>query len=328
MGVLVTGGAGYIGSHVVLALLEAGEEVTVLDDFSAGVRSAVPPQAKVVVGDIADSVLVTRVIEEGRIDAVLHFAGAVDVAESVRNPLKYYLHNTCKSRTLIEVMLRTDVRHFIFSSTAAVYGVADRNPVTEWADLHPISPYGRSKLMTEMLLSDAASTSQLRYVALRYFNVAGADPEGRTGHCSPKATHLIRVAVQTALGHRPSLQVYGNDYDTPDGSCIRDYIHVNDLGPAHVSALAHLRQGSPSKILNCGYGRGYSVLEVVASVARVSRRRVPLVMAERRAGDPPALVADATQIRSLLGWRPRFDDLDEIVAHTINWERRLSGAAP
>jgi UDP-glucose 4-epimerase len=325
--VLVTGGAGYIGSHVVLALLEAGEEVTVLDDFSTGFRSAVPDAARIAQGDVGDAALVKRVIEENGADAILHFAGAVDVAESVRDPLRHYLNNTCKSRILIECAIKAEVRHFIFSSSAAVYGSSECNPVTELSALKPISPYGSSKLMTETMLKDVAAMSNLRHVALRYFNVAGADPKGRVGQSTTRATHLIKAAVQTALGQRPYLELFGNDYDTPDGSCVRDYIHVHDLGPAHVAALAYLRRGGTSKILNCGYGRGYSVLEVVASVARVSRRDVPLVVASRRAGDPPALVADATKIRDLLGWHPEFDDLDEIVAHTINWERRLSARA-
>lgn len=327
MSVLVTGGAGYIGSHVVLALLDAGEEVTVLDDFSTGFRSVIPDAVNIVEGDVADAALVTRAIEETHADAVLHFAGAVDVAESVRRPLRYYLHNTCKSRSLIEAVVKAGVPHFVFSSTAAVYGVAEGNPVTEEATLNPISPYGRSKMMTELMLADAASVSSLRYVALRYFNVAGADPEGRIGQSSPHATHLIRLAAQTALGLRPYLQLFGNDYDTPDGSCVRDYIHVTDLGPAHLAALAYLRRGGGSEILNCGYGRGYSVLEVVRSVERVAKRAIPIVEAPRRAGDPAALVADAGKLRMLFGWQPRFDDLDRIVAHTLAWEERLCAFA-
>jgi len=323
MSVLVTGGAGYIGSHVVLALLEAGEKVTVLDDFSTGFRSAVPDAAKTIEGDVADAALVTRVIEETHADAVLHFAGAVDVAESVRRPLRYYLNNTCKSRSLIEAVVTAGVPHFIFSSTAAVYGVAEGNLVTEEAAHKPISPYGRSKMMTELMLADAASVSNLRYVALRYFNVAGADPEGRIGQSSPHATHLIRVAAQTVLRRRPYLQLFGTDYDTPDGTCVRDFIHVADLGPAHLAALGYLRSGGRSEILNCGYGRGYSVLEVIRSVERVSKREVPVVNAPRRPGDPAALVADAGKLRTLFRWHPRFDDLDRIVAHTLAWEERL-----
>jgi len=321
--VLVTGGAGYIGSHVVLALLEAGEEVTVLDDFSTGLRAAVPDAVNIVEGDVADAALVTGAIKNARADAVLHFAGAVDVTESVQKPLRYYLHNTCKSRSLIEAVVKAGAPHFIFSSTAAVYGVADGSPITEQAPLRPISPYGRSKLMTEMMLADAASVSSLRYVALRYFNVAGADPKGRIGQSSPHATHLIRLTAQTALGLRPYLQLFGNDYDTPDGSCVRDYIHVTDLGPAHLAALAYLRRGGGSEILNCGYGRGYSVLEVVRSVERVAKRAIPIVEAPRRAGDPAMLIANAAKLRELFGWQPRFDDLDHIVAHSLAWEQRL-----
>ena len=268
-----------------------------------------------------------RAIGENGAESILHLAGSVDVAESVRNPLGYYFNNTCKSRRLIECAVKAEVKQFIFSSTAAVYGTPDRNPVVEQAELKPISPYGRSKLMTEMMLRDAAAVSTLRYVALRYFNVAGADPKGRAGQSTPRTTHSIEVAVQTALGQRPYLEVFGADYPTPDGSCIRDYIHVHDLGPAHLAALAHLRRGGGSHILNCGYGRGYSVLEVIASVERVSGRNIPVRMAPRRVGDPSALVADPTKIRELLGWRPKFDDLDGIAAHSLNWEGRLCACA-
>ena len=324
MSVIVTGGAGYIGSHVVLALIEAGESVTILDDFSSGLRSAVPRFANLVEGDVGNRTLVMQLIRESSADAIIHLAGSVDVAHSMRDPLCFYLNNTCKSRTLIECAVKAGLEHFVFSSTAAVYGTPQCNPVNEEAELKPISPYGRSKLMTEVALSDAATISSLRYVALRYFNVAGADPKGRVGQSTPKASHLIKLAAQTALGQRPNLEIFGTDYPTPDGSCIRDYVHVHDLAPAHLAALAHLRGGGSSQILNCGYGRGYSVLDVVASVERVSGREIPIRSAPRRAGDPSALIADATKIGALLAWQPRFNDLDRIVGDTLAWERRLA----
>ena len=323
MSVLVTGGAGYIGSHMVLELLEANEDVIVLDNLSTGFRWAVAPEAKFVEGDVGDHNLVRRLLLKNDIDAVLHFAGSIVVPESVSDPLGYYLNNTCKSRTLIATAVEMQVPHFIFSSTAAVYGMPEENPVGEDAALAPISPYGSSKLMTEIMLRDAAIAHPLRYVALRYFNVAGADPEGRSGQSTPNATHLIKVAVETALGQRSHLEIFGTDYPTPDGTCIRDYIHVSDLVAAHLYALAHLREGGESEVLNCGYGKGFSVLEVIEAVKRASGSDFAVRYAPRRAGDPAAIVAEASRIGEVLGWSPVHDDLDAIVGDALEWERRL-----
>jgi UDP-glucose 4-epimerase len=324
MSILVTGGAGYIGSHMVLALLDAGEDVVVIDDLSTGFRWAVAEPARLIVGDVGDSALVRQVLTEQSVEAVIHFAGSIVVPESVADPLGYYLNNTCKSRTLIECAVKTGVPHFIFSSTAAVYGMPEQNPVSEDARLEPISPYGSSKLMTEVMLRDTAAAHDLRYVALRYFNVAGADPEMRSGQSTPAATHLIKVAVQTALGLRPRLDVFGTDYPTPDGTCIRDYIHVSDLVDAHMAALRYLRAGGNSQVMNCGYGNGFSVLQVIDSVKRVSGRNFPVHSVERRPGDPAAIVAGVERIGGLLGWTPKYDDLDLIVSHALNWESGLS----
>ena len=323
MGVLVTGGAGFIGSHMALELLGAGEDVLVLDNLSTGFRSAVPAGAKFVEGDVGDHNLVRRLLLRNEIDAIIHFAGSIVVPESVADPLGYYLNNTCKSRSLLAVAVETKVPHFIFSSTAAVYGMAEVNPVTEDARLEPISPYGSSKLMTEIMLRDTAKAHPLRYVALRYFNVAGADPEGRSGQSTPQATHLIKVAVQSALGQRPYLEVFGTDYPTQDGTCVRDYIHVSDLVRAHLDALRYLRAGGKSEILNCGYGRGFSVLDVIGAVKRAAKSDFAVRMGPRRAGDPAALVAGAQRINEVLGWEPRLDDLDTIVGHALSWEKRL-----
>lgn len=323
MGILVTGGAGYIGSHMVLELLDAGEEVTVLDDFSTGFRWAVPDGARLVVGDVGDKDVVLQAISKNGIDAIIHFAGSIVVPDSVRDPLGYYLNNTCKSRSLVECALKTKVKHFIFSSSAAVYGMPVENPVTEQAQPNPISPYGSSKLMTEIMLRDTAAALQLSYVALRYFNVAGADPRGRSGQSTPHATHLIKVAVETALGQRPYLEVFGTDYPTPDGTCIRDYIHVTDLTRAHLTALAYLRAGGEPQVLNCGYGRGYSVLEVISSVRRMARADFPIRFGARRPGDPTVLIADNERIKEVLNWRPELDELDTIVEHALSWERDL-----
>ncbi len=323
MAVLVTGGAGYIGSHMVYALTDRGEDVVVLDNLSTGFDWAVSPAAKLVVGDIGDAALVKKIIREHKVDAVIHFAGSIIVPESVENPLKYYHNNTCKSRNLIEAVVQEDVPHFIFSSTAAVYGIPERNPAFEDSPLAPINPYGRSKLMTEWTLADVAAAHDLRYVALRYFNVAGADPQGRTGQSTPEATHLIKVACQTALGLREKMYIFGTDYDTPDGTCIRDYIHVTDLIAAHVDALDHLRRGGESEVMNCGYGRGFSVREVIDTVRKVVGHDFPVEEAPRRPGDPPALVAGAEKVRKLLGWQPQHDDLEEIVASAYAWERHL-----
>jgi UDP-glucose 4-epimerase len=323
MAVLVTGGAGYIGSHMVLALLDAGEEVVVLDNLSSGFAWALPPEAKLVVGDMGDQDLVGRLIGEHNIEAIAHFAAKIVVPESVADPLGYYLNNTVKSRALIEAAVRGGVEHFIFSSTAAVYGDVDVKPVGEDAPLNPVSPYGRSKLMTEWMLADAAKAHGLRYMVLRYFNVAGADPQGRSGQSTANATHLIKVAAQTALGERPVIEVFGTDYPTPDGSCLRDYIQVSDLAAAHLDALTYLRGGGESLILNCGYGRGYSVLEVIDVVKRVSGRDFPVRLSPRRPGDPAAIVAQAERIRERLAWRPRYDDLTQIVAQALAWEQAL-----
>lgn len=323
MTLLITGGAGYIGSHMALRLLELGEDVVVLDDLSAGRRALVPAGARLVVGDVGDKEGLGELLGNHRIDGVIHFAGSIIVPESVAVPLRYYLNNTVNSRTLIEACVQFGVPHFIFSSTAAVYGEPERSPVTERGALKPINPYGRSKLMTEWMLEDAARAHGLDYVALRYFNVAGADPKGRSGQVSPKATHLIKTACEVATGKREQLEIFGTDYPTRDGTCIRDYIHVTDLVEAHVAALEHLRQGGPSDVFNCGYGRGCTVLEVVAALGRVLGRGIPVVHADRRSGDCAALVADASRIRKVLGWRPHHDDLDFIVRTALDWERKL-----
>ncbi len=323
MTVLVTGGAGYIGGHMALALLDAGERVVILDDLSTGFAWATPPAAKLIVGDISDATLVDQLIAEYDVDAVAHFAAKIVVPESVANPLAYYLNNTAKARNLIESAVRNKVPHFIFSSTAAVYGEPETNPVFETASLAPINPYGRSKLMVEWMLKDVAAAHPLRYAALRYFNVAGADPAGRLGQSTPAATHLIKVAVQAALGHRAGLDVFGTDYPTPDGSCVRDYIQVTDLVDAHLLALRHLRSGGDSLTCNCGYGRGRSVLEVVDVVKKVSGADFEVRLKGRRAGDPASLIAGAERIRTELGWSPKHDDLEKIVRQAFDWERRL-----
>jgi len=323
MSVLVTGGAGYIGSHMVLRLLSEGQAVTVLDNLSTGQRRLVPAGAHFVEGDIGDQSLVERVLKENAIDAVIHFAGSIVVPDSVAEPLSYYENNTVKSRALIESCVRRGVARFIFSSTAAVYGSPERVPVREDAPLLPINPYGRSKLMTEMMLEDAAKAHGFAYTALRYFNVAGADPEGRSGQASPRATHLIKIACEVATGKREKMDIFGTDYPTPDGTCIRDYIHVSDLVEAHIDALNHLRAGGASGVYNCGYGRGFSVREVLAALARVLKREIPATAAPRRAGDPAMLVAGSDKIRATLGWKPRYDDLDFIVRTALDWERAL-----
>jgi UDP-glucose 4-epimerase len=323
MSVLVTGGAGFIGSHMVLELLDAGEDVLVLDNLSTGFRWAVPAEAKFVEGDVGDHNLVRRLLLRNKIDAIIHFAGSIVVPESVADPLGYYLNNTCKSRSLLAVAVETKIPHFIFSSTAAVYGIAKVSPVTEDIELTPISPYGSSKLMTEIMLRDTAKAHPLRYVALRYFNVSGADPKGRTGQSTPHATHLVKVASQAALGERPFLEVFGTDYPTPDGTCIRDYIHVCDLVRAHLDALRYLRAGGKSEVLNCGYGEGFSVLDVISAVKRAAKTDFPVRMCERRPGDPASLVAGAERIHKVLGWEPKLNDLDTIVSHSLAWEKRL-----
>lgn len=323
MAVLVTGGAGYIGSHMVLGLVDAGQDVVVLDNLSTGFAWALAPQAKLVVGDIGDETLVEKIIVENNIDAVVHFAGSIVVPDSVADPLGYYLNNTVKSRALLAAVVKSGVKNFIFSSTAAVYGNPETQPVFEDARPAPISPYGTSKLMTELMLRDSHSAYGLNYVALRYFNVAGADPKGRSGQSSPRATHLIKVACQTVLGQRPLMEVFGSDYDTPDGTCLRDYIHVSDLIAAHLDALAHLRRGGTSGIFNCGYGKGYSVLDVIRAVEKAHGGPVNKRMSPRRVGDPAAIVAGATRVREVLGWVPKHDDLDFIVASALAWEKHL-----
>jgi UDP-glucose 4-epimerase len=324
MTILVTGGGGYIGSHMVHELADAGEAVVVVDDLSTGFRSALPKTVPLVVGDIGNGELITEIIRTHEVTAIIHFAASIVVPDSVRDPLGYYRNNTVNARALLEVAVKARVRHFIFSSTAAVYGNPARVPVAEDAPLAPMSPYGNSKLMTEIMLKDAAAAHGLKYVVLRYFNVAGADPKLRTGQSTVGATHLIKVAVETALGLRPRIEVYGTDYDTPDGTCIRDYIHVADLARAHSAALAHLRGGGGNETFNCGYGHGSSVLAVIDAVKRVSGCDFAVRLSGRRAGDPAAIVADGSRLRRQLGWTPQFDDLDTIVAHALAWERRLA----
>ena len=324
MAVLVTGGAGYIGSHMVLELVDAGEEVVVLDDLSTGFRRSVPDGVTLLVADMGDEAVVGRAIVEHGIDAIAHFAARIVVPESVSDPLGYYLNNTVKSRALLATAVAQGVRRVIFSSTAAVYGEPAANPIPEDSALAPINPYGRSKLMTEWMLQDAARAHDLRYVALRYFNVAGADPQGRSGQSTPNATHLIKVAAQAALGQRPYLQVFGTDYETPDGSCVRDYIQVTDLARAHLHALHHLREDGDSMTLNCGYGRGFSVLEVIEVVKRVSGVDFEVRRVDRRPGDPAALVAGADRIREELGWQPRYNQLETMVEQALIWERTLA----
>ncbi len=320
--ILVTGGAGYIGSHVVLKLAERGEDVVVLDNLSTGFRSAVL-HGDLMIGDTADRHLVSKLLEARRVDAVMHFAAHIVVPESVEQPLKYYRNNTCATGSLLECCIESGVRHFVFSSTAAVYGIPATGRAGEDAPTEPINPYGTSKLMSEWMLRDAARVSSLDYVALRYFNVAGADFAGRIGQSTPNATHLVKVACEHVVGKRDHVPVFGNDYDTPDGTCVRDYVHVEDLATAHLDALDYLRQGGGSATLNCGYGRGFSVHEVLEAVRRVSGETLNVVPAPRRPGDPPQLVAVAERIRDLLGWTPRHDDLDEIVSSALAWERRL-----
>ncbi len=324
MTVLVTGGAGYIGSHMVWALLDAGENVVVLDRLSTGFEWAVPQEAHLAVGDVGDADLVGALIDSHSIDAIIHFAGSVIVPESLSDPLAYYDNNTARSRTLIEAAMRGGVKHFIFSSTAAVYGSVGNEPVRENHATVPESPYGMSKLMTEIILRDTAAAHDFRYAALRYFNVSGADPKGRAGQSTRGATHLVKVACETALGKRPRLDIFGADYDTPDGTCIRDYIHVTDLADAHMLALQRLRAGGDNIVANCGYGQGYSVLDVADCVRRVSGVNFETRIAPRRDGDAVAVVANADLARKEFGWTPKHDDLDGIVRSALDWERALA----
>jgi UDP-glucose 4-epimerase len=322
--VLVTGGAGYIGSHAVLALIDAGWPVAVIDNLSTGFRFAVPEGVPLYEGDVADSRLLARIFAERGIGAVMHFAGSIIVPESVTDPLKYYRNNTANSRTLIEAAVIAGVPHFIFSSTAAVYGIPEISPVTEDAAKAPINPYGMSKLMTEIMLADTARAHPLNYCALRYFNVAGADPQARSGQSTAGATHLIKVAVEAATGKRGHVEVFGTDYATPDGTGVRDYIHVSDLAAAHVLALEHLiTEPAQSLTMNCGYGRGFSVLDVLDTVDRVTNATIERVLSPRRAGDPDALISTNARIKATLPWQPRFEDLEAIVAHAVQWERKL-----
>ena len=323
MTVLVTGGAGYIGSHMVQALLDAGERVVVLDNLATGFDWAIAKGTPLVIGDVGDQPRVAALIAEHRVDAVIHFAASVVVPDSVRDPLGYYRNNMVNSHALIESAVKGGVRHFIFSSTAAVYGNPERVPVREDDATVPTSPYGSSKLMTEIMLRDAGRAHGLRHVILRYFNVAGADPLGRAGQSTKGATHLIKVAVEAALGLRPKVEVFGTDYPTPDGTCIRDYIHVGDLVRAHCDALAYLRAGGDPVTLNCGYGRGFSVLEVIDTVKRVSGADFKVEFAGRRLGDPAWVVAASDRVRTVLKWQPHFDDLESIVSHALAWERKL-----
>lgn len=325
MTILVTGGAGYIGSHMVVELIDQGRDVVVLDDLSTGFREAVPAPAKLVVGNIGDQDLVGAVIKKYNIDAIVHFAGSIVVPDSVADPLGYYQNNTVNSRALMEVAVASGVKTFIFSSTAAVYGNPEQVPVPETAPLAPMSPYGTSKLMTELMLNDVAHAHDLNYVALRYFNVAGADPLGRAGQSTPRATHLIKVGCEAATGKRGHIEIFGTDYPTPDGTCVRDYIHVSDLVRAHTAALAYLNNGGKSDVFNCGYSKGYSVGEVIDAVKRISGVDFDVRPAARRAGDPAAIVAGSEKIRATLGWQPQHDNLDEIVSHALAWEQELGG---
>jgi UDP-glucose 4-epimerase len=324
--ILVTGGAGYIGSHVVRQLVERGESVVVLDNLGSGFREALLG-VELVEADVGDSKRVLALLRERGIQTVLHFAAHTIVPESVSNPLRYYGNNTCATRALLESCSAAGVRHFVFSSTAAVYGMPASGEADEQTATAPINPYGMSKLMTEHMLRDLSRASPLRHVILRYFNVAGCDPGGRIGQSTRNATLLIKVACEHAVGKRDRLCVFGTDYDTPDGTCIRDYIHVDDLACAHLHALDHLRKDGGSLTLNCGYGHGYSVREVIESVERVSGQTLNVIFEPRRAGDPPALIARSERLKSTLGWQPRHDDLDFIVASALRWERRLADLA-
>jgi UDP-glucose 4-epimerase len=319
MSVLVTGGAGYIGGHMVLRLLDAGEKVTVLDNLVTGFQWAVDERADFVEGNVGDVDFVTALIQERGIKSILHFAGSIVVPESVENPLKYYHNNTANTRNLIEAAVNGGVKHFIFSSTAAVYGMIGSDPVSETTTLNPMSPYGRSKLMSEMMLEDVAAAHDMTYGVLRYFNVAGADPQGRAGQSTPLATHLIKVACQTALGQRDKMKIFGTDYETPDGTCVRDYIHVSDLAEAHALLLDYLRSGGESTTMNCGYGRGYSVREVVETVKSVTGVNFVAEESERRPGDPAAIVASAEKVRTVLGWKPQHEDLRRCYCGIGEW---------
>lgn len=323
MSILVTGGCGYIGSHMVHELTDAGRDVVVLDNLTTGFKWALPPSATLVVGDIGDIDLVQSIVDKNAVTAIIHFAGSIVVPDSVSDPLGYYLNNTVKSRALMEAAVKSGVKNFIFSSTAAVYGMAREMPVRETTELMPMSPYGSSKLMTEIMLRDVAVAHGMRYVVLRYFNVAGADPQARIGMATVGSTHLLKIAVEAATGQRAKIDVYGTDYPTPDGSCVRDFIHVTDLAEAHRAALSYLEQGGASTTLNCGYGRGYSVIETIEAVRRISGRDFTVEHVGRRPGDPMTTLADTARIRDTLDWTPRYDSLDTIVRHALAWEEKL-----
>ncbi len=325
MTILVTGGAGYIGSHMVHELADAGEPVVVLDNLSTGFRFLIPASVPFVAGSTGDRALISEIVARHSVTAIIHFAASIVVPESVADPLGYYSNNTMNTCSLLDAAIKAGVRQFIFSSTAAVYGDTSDAPVRENAPTVPISPYGTSKLMSEIMLHDAGKAHGMRFVIFRYFNVAGADPKLRTGQATPAATHLIKIACETAVGKRSKMQVFGMDYPTPDGTCIRDYIHVTDLVQAHSVALAYLRSGGASATFNCGYGNGASVLEVIDAVKRASGRDFAVEVTSRRPGDAPALVANVDRIRAALPWRPRFQNLDTIVAHALGWEKQLAG---
>ncbi len=323
MTVLVTGGAGYIGSHMVQALVEAGESVVVIDNLSTGFSAFLPQGVPLFIGDAADENLVEGVISTHEVKSIIHFAGSVVVPDSMRDPLAYYRNNTMTTRSLLNAAVKSGVDRFIFSSTAAVYGNPDQVPVPENAPTRPLSPYGSSKLMTEIMLHDIASAHGMSYVVLRYFNVAGADPQARIGLATVGATHLLKIAVEAATGQRAKIDVFGTDYPTPDGSCIRDFIHVSDLAQAHRAALSYLRGGGASVTLNCGYGRGYSVLETIEAVRRVSGRNFAVQYGPRRPGDIMTMIADTSRIRATLDWTPQYDDLETIATHALAWEEKL-----
>src|SRR5881392_1123382 len=323
MSVLVTGGAGYIGSHAVPALVEAGESIVVIDNLSTGFSAYLPEGVALFIGDAADENLVEGVIAQHGVESIIHFAGSVVVPDSMRDPLGYYLNNTMTTRSLLNAAIKCGVNRFIFSSTAAVYGNPDQVPVPEHAPTRPLSPYGSSKLMSEIMLHDVAAAHGMNYVALRYFNVAGADPLTRVGLATVGATHLLKIAVEAATGQRAKIDVFGTDYPTPDGSCVRDFIHVSDLVQAHGAALSYLRGGGTSTTLNCGYGRGYSVLETIEAVRRISMRNFAVQHAPRRPGDIMTMVADTSRIRATLDWTPQYDDLETIAAHALAWEEKL-----
>ncbi|MBL3527622.1 MAG: UDP-glucose 4-epimerase GalE [gamma proteobacterium endosymbiont of Lamellibrachia anaximandri] len=321
-GILITGGAGYIGSHTARQLGEAGERLITLDNLSTGFREAVL-YGELVVGDTGDQALVSRVLKEHDIDTVLHFAAHTVVPESVEDPLKYYGNNTCNTRSMLQCCAEAGVKNFIFSSTAAVYGTPESGIAHEDTPTSPINPYGTSKLMSEWMLRDLSAATDMKHVILRYFNVAGCDPQGRIGQATPNATLLTKVACEAAVGKRNSVYIYGTDYPTPDGTGVRDYIHVEDLAAAHVKAIEHLRKGGDSAILNCGYGHGFSVREMLQAVEQAGSIKLDIIEADRRAGDPPALIAGADKVREVLGWSPAYDDLSVIAGSALNWEKKL-----